>query len=518
MSAGRRLDPRAGRIPRVVRDVDRFVHRALANLAAGNVLGALAAWRRAVDKGASPELLSWARPLLVRAEGHGSREPPPGDSPLEPANAAWAWAWAGDLVAARGLAERAADDPIMAGLLGVLDVLERRDERALPLLDRAIAAGGGEPFVLHRVRALLHLGRRAEASDALDALVDGESFSRRVILGLVVARRAIEDFHYQAASGDWFYRSELPEAVGQAEASAALASPRALEACLEALLDRMAGNLGPSPTVSVTNPNGTRRFVRLELEPPPRENAVKALGTVAHAGIEGAEAAFRALRERQPRSPYTFTYHGELLLWLGRYDEAWRSFLAAARIEPTRWADIGMLAILIFNEHLRAARLMATRAAGFHPIRGATLPVYRGILFRRLGRLSDAIEDLRGAVEVKPTRVGARIELCLALRAAGFRADAVEHAAELVRDAAPLLVDAADAQGKDWCADPSVLVGDGVLEQALRAMRGNRSSSIVTWIDGSDRLRVLERPGVLAVDARRCLDSTGRAHNSSSDS
>jgi hypothetical protein len=127
------------------------------------------------------------------------------------------------------------------------------------------------------------------------------------------------------------------------------------------------------------------------------------------------------------------------------------------------------------------------------------------MLRRRTGDLDGAVEDLSAALATKPTRVGARIELCLALRAAGRRVEATEHAAALARDAAPALVDAAEALGISFRREPARLVGDDVLEEVLRAMRGNRSSAVVTWVDRAGAVRVLEPPDVLQEQARRAL-------------
>ncbi len=165
-----------------------------------------------------------------------------------------------------------------------------------------------------------------------------------------------------------------------------------------------------------------------------------------------------------------------------------------------------MLAVLVMTgSHDRASRTAIEADERFPPIPGGTLPVYRGALRRRLGDLDGAIADLGASVAAKPTRVGPRIELCLALRAAGRRAEARDHAAELLREAAPLLVDTADALHLDWRREPAALIGDELLEAALRAMQGNRSSAIATWIDATGALRALDAREALEEEARRVL-------------
>jgi hypothetical protein len=113
------------------------------------------------------------------------------------------------------------------------------------------------------------------------------------------------------------------------------------------------------------------------------------------------------------------------------------------------------------------------------------------VLRRRLGRLDGAIDDLSAALRAKPSRLGARMELLVALRAAGRSEDAAPHAALVLQDAEPLLVDAAEALGLAHALDPKRLTADAVIEEALRAMRGNRSSLTVTWFDRRGALRVL---------------------------
>jgi tetratricopeptide (TPR) repeat protein len=495
---------------------DALVVGAFVRAAHGDIAGALAAWRGALEGDVSAELVRRALPVMSRVEGRRSWDgPPPRPEPLEPASLAWAHAWSGDLEGARRLAEPHPDDPGALGVLGAAHVLERRPEEAIAVLDRALALGGGEELVLHRTRALLHLGRFDEAQRALAGLVDGEAFSRRVLKALVNVCCGHQWVTFQqwtrtVAKSDahlnGLFSTELPALVGRAALDDASASPEALAALLERILDRMAGNLGPSPTFAEVGLDGSRSFVRLDLPRTSRDASVDALHSLRHVGPAVAEAALAEVAARHPRSVHARTYRGELYLWLGRYREAWHELAAARRIEPARWADIGMLAVLVLTGRTRSAAAMALRAErSFEPIPGSTLPVYRGMLRRRTGEIDGAVEDLAGALAAKPTRVGARMELCLALRAAGRRAEAIEQAAELAREAAPVLVEVAEARGLDWRGDPALLVGDEVLEKALRAMRGNRSSAVVTWIDRAGALRVLEPRHVLQQEARRAL-------------
>jgi tetratricopeptide (TPR) repeat protein len=494
------------------RRADPLVARAVAQVAGGDVAGALATWASAPSS-ATANVGDRTAQLLATIEGRRRiAQAPPSRLPDEPENTAWALAWAGDLDAARRVAEALPEGPQTWGLLGVIAVLQRRSAAAIDLLDRAVEDGLGEPFVLHRARALVHLGRISEAERALAHLADGESFSRRMLKALVSVRRGVllptfRRWCHRVAGSEYLYNglfsTELPGLVGADAMRRAFESPEALATLLDDLLDRMAGNLGPSPTFAERTPDGRRRYVRVELPTLPRTAAVDALYSLRFLDAGDVEGALTRLVV-QRRSAHSHTYRGELYLWLGRYDAAWRDFVAARRIESVRWADVGMLAVLTLTGRLRGARLMALYAKHHFPsIPGGTLPVYRGVLRRRLGDLEGAVTDLRSALAAKPERLGARMELCLALRAGGRATEAADHAAVLLREAAPLLVDRATALGVDWRAQPAYLTEDAVLEEALRAMRGNRSSNLVTWFDRAGGLRVLTPLAVLQEHARQ---------------
>jgi tetratricopeptide (TPR) repeat protein len=522
---------------RTARGPNRMLASAMTRAARGEIAGAIAAWRTATAAGASPSFVERLGPVMARIEGRiapdASPPPPAPEAPRAP-SPAWALAWAGDLDAARALAEGSPEDPAAAGVIGAVLLAQRRPAAALPLLDRALAGAGGDgaradahtlkELALHRVHALVQLGLLDDAERSLAAQGDGETFARRVLVGLVEAHRwANAPKLPLAVFAEWcrhvarsevhlngFFSSELPAVVGARAVAEGLASPPALVALLEGVVARLSCNLGPSPTFAERAPGGAKRFVPLRLPPSARDEAVEALASLRQVGPRGAAAAFAELMTRRPRSVHALCYRGELELWLGRYDEALRCFRAARRIEPARWADVGTLAVLTLTGRYARALAMARLAERRFPaIPRGTLPVYRGVLRRRVGELDGAIEDLRHALAVKPTRVGARIELCLALRARGLREEATAQAAELARDAAPLLVDVADGLSIDWPAEPARLVGDDVLEASLAAMRGNRSSMIPTWVGHGGEMRLLHARHLLQSEAARACSESG---------
>jgi tetratricopeptide (TPR) repeat protein len=261
---------------------------------------------------------------------------------------------------------------------------------------------------------------------------------------------------------------------------------------LELVLGVLAGNLGAPGTRAIVDDTGRRRFVPLSLPLSARVESVGALNSLRHLGPQQAEASLSDLIQRRPRAAQALCYRGELYLWQGRYDEAWRDFVAANRIEPLRWANIGLFAVLVMTGQFHRAQAFGVYADNRNTaISGGTLPVYRGVLRRRLGDMKGAVEALTPAVEAKPSRIGARMELALALRALGRSIEAQAHVDVVVQEGAAILISAADALGLSFLDEPAVLTSDGVFEEALASMRGNRSSLLVTWFDVHGGLRVL---------------------------
>jgi tetratricopeptide (TPR) repeat protein len=202
--------------------------------------------------------------------------------------------------------------------------------------------------------------------------------------------------------------------------------------------------------------------------------------------------------QRYRAYPQPWCYKGELLLWLGRFDEAVACFEEGLSIERTRWAYIGIGAVhLLSGRPKDAMNSFAECERECGRLRGATLTVYRGECHRRYGEAKDAIKDLEEAVAAKPTRLGAWINLALSYLADGRHTEA-EQAISQVRQAAPYLMrDAAKSCGldpwRDGSREPSAFVP--VFEEALRLMGGNRASSVTTYFDPEGRFRAVEPSG-----------------------
>ncbi len=190
-------------------------------------------------------------------------------------------------------------------------------------------------------------------------------------------------------------------------------------------------------------------------------------------------ARFRALQLRHPEDPTLHTYEGETLLWLGQYEAAREAFeRARQRFERTTWAWIGRgAAELMLGDPDRA---LATFAHGVNQSQseGPSLFVYRGEAHLLRGDTARALHDLQQAVRRHPSRAAAWVLLAsLELQQGDARrAEAVRTA---LTQTAPGLLQA---------LDPGAPLDRWLLDLRL-AMRGNRSSTVHTWMTADDALR-----------------------------
>jgi tetratricopeptide (TPR) repeat protein len=129
--------------------------------------------------------------------------------------------------------------------------------------------------------------------------------------------------------------------------------------------------------------------------------------------------------------------------------------------------------------------------------------LYRGEAYRCLGRLDEARDQLLRACELHPTRLSAWINLALVHGAAADHLQQRRVFARIARTAPALLSEAAQEIGADTF-DAIVLAGpvgasdttepvdgahlDRVLRHCLEMMRGNRSSSCVTYFTADGAL------------------------------
>jgi tetratricopeptide (TPR) repeat protein len=241
----------------------------------------------------------------------------------------------------------------------------------------------------------------------------------------------------------------------------------------------------------------------------PQSTSVRAAARQAMELIKVASPAetLRRLDElaaRFPDSAMPLVHRGELQLWLGNYAEARADLEGAIAVHrQTRWAWYGLACLdLIDGEPARALDTCAAGIAVMYNTEGPAAFLYRGEAYRLLGRLEEARRQLQLSCESNPTRLSAWVNLALAHGAAGDRAAQRQLFQQLVHRAPALLSEAASGLGEEafraaviqgyfdprgQAPPPEVI--DRVLEQVLRMMRGNRSSSCVTYFTEDGQLR-----------------------------
>jgi len=279
-----------------------------------------------------------------------------------------------------------------------------------------------------------------------------------------------------------------------------------LEAIFGLALHRLGGNRSGDGTVlreGVAQPLGTSLS--------PRSDARHALELIQVCHPDTVLARFTEVEEAWPDSSMGIVHRGELLMWMGRYEEARDAFEGALAINRfTRWGWIGQLG----NEAFLHApeRALAIGAEGVQVMGGygPSHYVYRGEALRLLGRRDEARQDLDYAVRLGPSRLGARVTLALLCAEQGDDESMCAHLPALKRSCAGMLATALEEEGQPpsllWGAEPSSRQMAPVLSRAHRMMRGNRSSSCHTWFSGDGTLRLNEDGGEAGDPFRSRLD------------
>lgn len=417
--------------------------------------------------------------------------------------------WAGNYAAVDRLAEQLMANGYAAGwrLAGALHVVRGGWAAALEYLDEAVRR---DP---HDAEAHVWLGeafyRSGDHAAALAALNRGGEMSAehadylasQILRLLVLAAR--DEF-------PGLPEQCVPEALdrmfpGEREATDSDDVP-ALCALLERALVLLRGNRSVNATyVPEGAPAAELRSLRLM--PSPRGPAKAALWVLVTEGVEHARRALQRVHADYARSPEPHCYHGEMYLYLGDYAAARRQFeQALALYGQTRWAFIGLGAVELLEGRPELTPPLLERSIALSRGAGPTLFVYRGEALRRLGRLDEAIADLAHATQLNPARVSAWINLGLARDAAGEATALDATLAHLRRFAPGLVHDAALAAGLPVSAAaqagvaPEREVLRELYETMLQMMRGNRSSTCVTYFTADGHLRVVT--SVPVIDAQ----------------
>lgn len=381
--------------------------------------------------------------------------------------AAWIAALRGDDATVEAELGRATDPDRAASVRAAWRLARGDVEGAHAALEGRTLDLAGE---LVAAELLLRRGQRSEAEEALIRVGNRASDSSRWIQQQVLLGLASHPARALASL----------DGVRQAVAMLAPTSTgsEALERCLAAF------GANRSLVPWVRGPAGPRL---LEIGPTFRQRCLRAQAELRSRPVEPVLTTLAAIAAE---SPHGHTYRGEVLLWLGRYDEATAAFEEPLR-QGLRWAPIGAAAAHAMGGRLAQARQMLDVAQRHPAGPGPTFDAIDGEVALAEGRVEHARASLERALAARPERLGAEIVLALTLARCLSPDDAASRFARLVEHA-PGLLAAASRPYRSPRLVPAA-EREAVLERALAAMRGNRSSTIVTWlVEGS--LAFLPRP------------------------
>lgn len=236
-----------------------------------------------------------------------------------------------------------------------------------------------------------------------------------------------------------------------------------------AAIDSLSGNWTSRATrLSAPGKLGVQAIRR-----PVRERAAALRGALRAVPVTKVLALHDDLESEYGRHPLIETYRSEVNLWRGDMVAAEAGFKRALEHDKrTRWAYIGLATCQL----LQGAPELAVQT---FEEQGRWLVPTRNVLscmaevHLRLGRLVEAEATYREALAAFSTRVSAwsGIGLVGAKRSA---AALVDEAHEHMRVLAPTFY-------AQWQREAAHLDAEAGFEHALRMMRGNRSSSFVTW-------------------------------------
>lgn len=275
-----------------------------------------------------------------------------------------------------------------------------------------------------------------------------------------------------------------------------LASPQSLDLrlvamlCPDELLRATCGNRSTQPTY--VDPRSDQ-LLPLRLRRSSRHVSKATQWLLTSMTADEVLQSFAAILREYPRSHHPYAYRGEVLLWLGRFEEAAGDFAQGLAINAqARWIHIGLGAVHTLNGQFDEAMRSFQRSVDVAPqFVGPTLYAYRGEALRRSGQTREALRDLQVACRDNPSRIGGWVNLWLAADDAGDEGQRNAAMDELRTRALFLLADGAEESlSRSIYEIEDRLDQRRLLEYVLNMMRGNRSSSCVTYFTRTNELRV----------------------------
>jgi tetratricopeptide (TPR) repeat protein len=246
-------------------------------------------------------------------------------------------------------------------------------------------------------------------------------------------------------------------------------------------------------THRVGEPDARGVFALRPIRPPipERRLCIYAMQSVRVDPPDVVDRRFDALAEQFAASTHPHLYLAEVLLWRGEVDAASEHIEHAATLpQQSRWVWIGRTAVNnLRGDHAEALETILEGGRRFSGTPGDPVWSNRAEALLRLGRVEEAAEDLRVATQRNPRRVSAWL-LDALVKVRQGDVEGARASCRQVLDRAPLVWEAAwDQTGRG--ARPEEALGDeATIEAALRALRGNRSATVITFVDETGALRV----------------------------
>jgi tetratricopeptide (TPR) repeat protein len=390
--------------------------------------------------------------------------------------------WIGASDAARELVNRAEasseDDKVQARIcLAIADFLDGADEHALDGFTSVEHVGDREAHAFS-AELLKRLGQDELAVNHLETSALTAQNTVHTLLRCVVYDDMQESGRAQLAAQEGI-TDEAEQTVDAAR--------RALRT--------FHGNRGAVPTRTRTpQPVSSASFLECVPTPPTdikhtsRNASASVLKKLRTQPVSDVHAEFAALQKQYPESAHPFCYWGELLLWEGRFDDAFAAFSANRGAQIARWGYVGRAAVEVhrgdFERALWEFRELTTR---YEPVRGATTHVYMGELARIRGEYERGLAELKIAIGAKNGRIGARLNRVLCWLGLGDRDAAADEFGRLCDQWPGPFWHAANALGVPW--DQRATAPAEIALKSLELMRGNRSSHLHTFFDLQGTMR-----------------------------
>lgn len=372
-------------------------------------------------------------------------------------------------------------------VLGAL-ALEGGDAESAERIFARASKNETSPFLLSWWAELyLRLERFEDARDVLhrSRLEGGDAMAGTLALQrLLLAVSTVE--HGRTLGAHRFREVEavLRHYVGESRVNEVFAAPQAdaVASLVRAVLKKMGRRRSTPPELAFT---GARSGLR------------RAIERLVVLGDEALAAFDEDVHVQGWTGALMRAHRGELLMWLGRYDEAKSELLAAIDEDPrTRWAYIGLSALALqAGNGEEALRLNAEGVRAMDGTVGGSVHVHRGEALRLLGRHSEAKDALLFALQLYPARISASLNLGLLAVATGEE-DLAASMLQRIHTQAPGLLSDARRQVRQREGEEGATT-ERVLGEALVMLGANRSSTCMSYVAttaSGPRRRFVQRP------------------------